>query len=164
MPRKRARTAKGRNSTTNIEWRLSVIKRDNHQCRQCGALNGLVAHHIVPWNDSVELRFDINNGLTLCHRCHNRHHRNGKGIKQKGVDCKLGTKTGWSYWTGKKFSDDHRKNMSLSRIGKPVSQEHRRKLSEKNRLPEIMEANKLRYKGRTWKIDPETGKRVWIDK
>jgi hypothetical protein len=164
MPRKRARTGKGRNSIANIEWRLSVIKRDGHQCRQCGALDGLVAHHIVPWSDSVELRFDINNGLTLCHGCHNRHHRNGKGVKQNGVAWNLGIKTGRGHWSGKKFSDEHKKNMSLSRIGKPVSEEHRRKLSEKSRIPENMEANKLRYKGRTWKIDPETGKRVWIDK
>lgn len=30
--------------------------------------------------------------------------------------------------------------------------------------PENMEANKLRFKGRTWNKDPETGERVWSNK
>lgn len=27
----------------------------------------VVAHHILPWKDYIELRHEVNNGITLCH-------------------------------------------------------------------------------------------------
>lgn len=32
----------------------------------------LEAHHILSWKDYPELRYDINNGITLCHAHHPR--------------------------------------------------------------------------------------------
>lgn len=29
------------------------------------------AHHILRWADAPSLRFDVNNGVTLCYNCHN---------------------------------------------------------------------------------------------
>lgn len=57
-----------------VEWRTSVFKRDNFSCRiadvNCGGQ--LQAHHILPWRDYVELRYVINNGITLCVAHHPR--------------------------------------------------------------------------------------------
>lgn len=53
-------------------WRLSVFTRDNFTCLNCKKVGGnLEAHHIKRWCDYPELRFDVNNGATLCKDCHN---------------------------------------------------------------------------------------------
>jgi hypothetical protein len=57
-------------------WRKSVFERDNYSCVNCGARSragmGVVLHadHIKPFSLFPELRFDINNGRTLCRECH----------------------------------------------------------------------------------------------
>lgn len=62
-------------------WSRSVKRRDNYICQNCG-IDGkkvcnhcgekprLHAHHIKEWVDHPELRLDINNGITLCFKCH----------------------------------------------------------------------------------------------
>lgn len=57
-------------------WREAVFKRDNYICVQCnknkevsGKLN---AHHIKPFSLFPELRFAIDNGITLCVSCHKK--------------------------------------------------------------------------------------------
>ena len=56
------------------EWRMSVFKRDNFKCKIANedCKGRLEAHHILPWRDYVELRYQINNGITLCHAHHPR--------------------------------------------------------------------------------------------
>ena len=67
---------KGGSSSRNLnskeykEWRMAVFTRDNFTCRYCGDGGYLHAHHKVRWIDSVELRYNIDNGLTLCKECH----------------------------------------------------------------------------------------------
>ena len=53
------------------KWVNAVIGRDKATCQKCGAQGvELHAHHIKSYRDHPELRFDVNNGLTLCYRCH----------------------------------------------------------------------------------------------
>lgn len=54
------------------KWRLDVYKRDGYKCLMlnsdcCGKIT---AHHILRWRDYPELRYIINNGITLCHYHH----------------------------------------------------------------------------------------------
>lgn len=51
-------------------WRIAVFVRDNHTCQQCGTAKDLHAHHVKHWATTPELRFDLDNGLTLCIDCH----------------------------------------------------------------------------------------------
>jgi len=54
-------------------WRESVFARDNWICRNCLKRGGkLHPHHILPFAKFPELRFAINNGITLCKECHKK--------------------------------------------------------------------------------------------
>lgn len=57
-------------------WRQRVFSRDCFTCQHCGDNRGgnLHAHHIKTWADCPDLRFELNNGLTLCIDCHERVH------------------------------------------------------------------------------------------
>jgi len=54
------------------EWRKQVYKRDNRTCRYpgCTCKKRLQAHHILPWGEFPALRFNIQNGITLCKKHH----------------------------------------------------------------------------------------------
>lgn len=58
------------------KWRKQVFERDKYTCRCCGHYKGktLRAHHIEGWNNNINLRYVINNGITLCNKCHIEFH------------------------------------------------------------------------------------------
>lgn len=62
-----------RKSNEYREWRNKVFERDNYTCQCCGDSTGgnLQAHHKYNFSEYPELRFDVNNGITLCNKCHN---------------------------------------------------------------------------------------------
>lgn len=64
------------------EWSKSVKNRDKWKCKMLnGECSGkLIAHHILPWKDYPELRYDINNGITLCHAHHPRRREEEKRL------------------------------------------------------------------------------------
>ena len=69
-------TAEGiriRGSAAFREWRKAVFERDNYTCQDCNNRGGdLEAHHIKEFAFYPELRFDVDNGQTLCVRCHRK--------------------------------------------------------------------------------------------
>lgn len=53
-------------------WRNNVFERDCYSCQYCGYDKGHIirAHHIFPFAEYPDLRFVVENGVTLCERCH----------------------------------------------------------------------------------------------
>lgn len=65
-----------------INWRRHVFNRDSFSCICCGDSRGgnLMAHHLDGYNWCIEKRTDLNNGVTLCKKCHvNFHNKYGYG-------------------------------------------------------------------------------------
>jgi len=63
-------------STEYKNWRKLVFIRDKYTCRECSIIGDkLNAHHIKPWAKFPELRFEVDNGITLCEECHRELHR-----------------------------------------------------------------------------------------
>lgn len=54
------------------EWRKAVYKKDWYTCQCCGKSTDIEkqAHHFYNFSDNENIRFDINNGITLCKHCH----------------------------------------------------------------------------------------------
>ncbi len=53
----------------------SVLKRDNFKCQACFIENEkLHVHHKDAWSINVQRHFDLQNGITLCKRCHRKLH------------------------------------------------------------------------------------------
>ena len=51
-------------------WREAVFLRDGKKCIKCSSTSRLAAHHKIAWEMNEELRFEVENGLTLCCSCH----------------------------------------------------------------------------------------------
>lgn len=55
------------------EWRTKIFERDNYTCQDCGIRGGVLEpHHLNRFAYFPELRFIIENGITLCVGCHNK--------------------------------------------------------------------------------------------
>ena len=57
-------------------WRFDVFAKDGFVCQQCGDSRGgnLQAHHVKSFSDHPELRFVVENGITICEKCHEKTH------------------------------------------------------------------------------------------
>jgi hypothetical protein len=62
------------NDSAYAEWRRQVWERDGFKCKitDPNCAGRIEAHHILPWRDFPELRYQTNNGITLCHHHHPR--------------------------------------------------------------------------------------------
>jgi len=68
-------------------WRTKILKRDRFCCKECGFIDNtgikLQAHHIKPFRDcNKDEKYDINNGICLCIKCHKKTF----GIEYKYID------------------------------------------------------------------------------
>ena len=73
-------------------WRSDVFKRDWYKCQFCGYSKELRPHHkkttkqiieeykIINFEEALncEELWDINNGVTLCEKCHQKFHKRGR--------------------------------------------------------------------------------------
>jgi len=68
------------------DWRNAVFARDWYSCRCCGRKSDadIVAHHLNGFSHYPEQRTDIDNGITLCKKCHYKFHGEyGNGCNTK---------------------------------------------------------------------------------
>jgi hypothetical protein len=76
------------------QWRSDILQRDNYICQECGIRGGnLEAHHIKPFwkiikENNIKTKeeamvcdelWNLNNGITLCVKCHKRSGRPALG-------------------------------------------------------------------------------------
>lgn len=75
-----------RNNAKYQRWRKAVLTRDEYLCQGCLTVegSGLHVHHIKPWALYPELRYDVDNGLTLCAQCHKEIHQAMKRWEKDG--------------------------------------------------------------------------------
>jgi 5-methylcytosine-specific restriction endonuclease McrA len=57
------------------KWSLSVKNRDNYTCKRCNKNEEIdkikvQAHHIKEYHKYPEYRYKLDNGVTLCEKCH----------------------------------------------------------------------------------------------
>lgn len=123
------------NSAKYLEWKKLVLDRDGNKCVKCQSRNLLAAHHIKNWADHTELRFDVDNGMTLCVVCHAKEEGFQKGHVSE-MTKEVREKISSSH-IGMKRSEEAKKKMSLARMGKSPSNkgkstdiETRKKISE----------------------------------
>ena len=73
-----------RKSEKYKKWQQEVYQRDFYKCQCCGSKAKINAHHIYAWKLYPELRFSIDNGITLCEQCHHKiHSKYGKDYAGK---------------------------------------------------------------------------------
>jgi hypothetical protein len=51
-------------------WQKEVFKRDNYKCIICGSNKNLNAHHLDSFSRYPDLRYIVENGVTLCEKHH----------------------------------------------------------------------------------------------
>lgn len=56
--------------TKYAEWRKAIFERDNYTCVECSEKGYIQADHIKSWAKYPELRYELDNGRTLCMNCH----------------------------------------------------------------------------------------------
>lgn len=66
------------------QWAKRVKSRDGNKCKISNAecKGRLEAHHILGWDTHPELRFELNNGITLC----SLHHPRSRVLEIQKVD------------------------------------------------------------------------------
>lgn len=77
---KRSERKKAMSTYEYKDWRKAVFSRDNYTCVCCNATGIYIeADHIKPWCAFPELRYDVDNGRTLCKPCHLKQETHGRG-------------------------------------------------------------------------------------
>lgn len=70
-----------RNQRRHRKWSKAVRERDKNTCQDCGGRSQrLEAHHLIDLKVCINssLEFDIDNGVTLCSKCHKKRHKSSR--------------------------------------------------------------------------------------
>jgi 5-methylcytosine-specific restriction endonuclease McrA len=71
-----------RKSYDYYKWRTTVINNYG-KCNVCGSEDDLHAHHRMDASNHPDKKFDVKNGVVLCHHCHLLYHTLYKGSYRK---------------------------------------------------------------------------------
>jgi len=76
-----------RTSKKYIAWRQIIFERDKFTCQRCGDKKGgnLHAHHIKSFSKYPKIRLKIENGITLCEKCHKKIHMKSSKNRQREI-------------------------------------------------------------------------------
>jgi hypothetical protein len=55
-------------------WRSKVLVRDDWKCCKCGVDSNCQVHHVEPIRKSPKKMLDVDNGITICKKCHDQYH------------------------------------------------------------------------------------------
>jgi hypothetical protein len=71
---------KAKNTPEYIKWRTEVLKKNDRKCYVCDEerKGRMQAHHLTSYIYDKKNRYDVNNGVPLCKKCHNIVHRGRK--------------------------------------------------------------------------------------
>lgn len=67
------------------DWSRDVKVRDG-KCMECSRTEDLHAHHIKPKSTHPELKLDLDNGKTLCYRCHKAEHEKNRPVRIRSTN------------------------------------------------------------------------------
>jgi hypothetical protein len=131
-----------------IAWRTAVLERDDYVCQICGRKcmkheKGLAAHHIKPYAEFPELRYELSNGETLCRYCHLTIHGNAPEPKASifcACGCGMMIAPFDPYGRPRQYINGHarrgaaqteetKEKLRQQRQGKPLSPEHRAQIA-----------------------------------
>jgi len=63
-----------RNTPEHREWAKAIKVRDSFKCQVCFRNMKLQAHHLSSYSTAPDLRYSLQNGVTLCKDCHIEFH------------------------------------------------------------------------------------------
>lgn len=63
---------RARSNSEYAKWRKKVYAKDWYTCQCCGKHKNINkhAHHLIGFADNEDLRYDVDNAITLCEDCH----------------------------------------------------------------------------------------------
>lgn len=110
------KTKEGKRVKLSIEYSLfrkAVLARDKYTCQHCQKVigNNLEVHHIKSFADYPKLRCVIENGITLCKKCHKKTDNYSFGNRNHTKEAKFKMRL---KKLGRKLSSITREKMSIA--------------------------------------------------
>ncbi len=103
-----------RSTPEYLWWRRKVFGRDGFTCQHCSDSKGgnLTAHHIKTAKEFPNLVLDVDNGITLCEKCHSEVHgipvRGSRYKETEMTVCACGCETSIKRWATPKSTRPRR--------------------------------------------------------